>query len=76
MRLSMVAGDKNTAERPQDYIVTLDGVKQTVCLIADEEKGFIRRYKKNQFGLLIKGREGVITEDLKGVVVITKKEGL
>lgn len=76
MRLSMVAGDKNTAERPQDYIITLDGVKQTVCLIADEERGFIRRYKKTKFGTLVKGRTGLITEDLTGVVVITKKEGL
>ena len=50
MRLSMVAGDTNTEERPQDYIVTLDGVKQTVCIIADEERGYIRRYKKTKFG--------------------------
>lgn len=73
MRLSMVAGDKNTAERPQDYIVTLDGVKQTHCLIADEEKGFIRRYKKTKMGTLVSGRTGLITEDKQGVVVITKK---
>ena len=75
MRLSMVAGDKNTAERPQDYFVTLDGVKQTHCLIADDEKGFIRRYKTKN-GLVICGRNGLITEDLTGVVVITKKENL
>lgn len=73
MRLSMVAGDKNTAERPQDYIVTLDGVKQTACIIADEERGFIRRYKKTKFGMFMKGRTEIITEDLYGVVVITKK---
>lgn len=73
MRLSIVAGDKNTAERPKDYIVTLDGVKQTACIIADEERGFIRRYKKDKFGMFMKGRTEIITEDLFGVVVITKK---
>ena len=73
MRLSMVAGDKNTAERPQDYIVTLDGVKQTACIIADEERGFICRYKKDKFGMFMKGPTEIITEDLYGVVVITKK---
>ena len=76
MRLSMVAGDTNTEERPQDYIVTLDGVKQTVCIIADEERGYIRRYKKTKMGTLVKGRTGLITEDLTGVGVISKKEGL
>lgn len=73
MRLSIVAGDTNTEERPQDYIVTLDGVKQTVCIIADEERGYIRRYKKDKFGMFMKGRTKIITEDLYGVVVITKK---
>lgn len=76
MRLSMVAGDKNTEERPQDYIVTLDGVKQTACIIADEERGFIRCYKKTKMGTLVKGRTGLITEDKHGLVIISKKEGL
>lgn len=69
----MIRTDLNA---PQDYIVTLDGVKQTHCIIADDVQGFIRRYKKTKMGTLVGGRTGLITEDLKGVVVISKKPGL
>lgn len=73
MRLSMIAGDKKDSNEPHKFVVTLDGVVQTLAIIADEEKGHVRRYKKNKLGILMKGRNGLITEDLFGVVKITRK---
>lgn len=75
MRLSIVVGDYTDAKDTANYDVFLNGEKQTVCLIADEEKGMVRRYKRNALGMLSKGRNGLIVEDLKGVVVIKRKEG-
>jgi hypothetical protein len=75
MRLSIIVGDHSDAFDARNYDVFLDGEKQTVCLIADEEKGMVRRYKRNAIGMLSKGRNGLIVEDLKGVVVIKRKEG-
>jgi hypothetical protein len=69
----MIVGDRTDSTEPHLYTVTLDGEVQTVAVIADEEKGHVRRYKKNKLGILMKGRNGLITEDLYGVVKITRK---
>lgn len=74
MRLSMIVGDKKDSNDPHKFIVTLDGEIQTVAIIADEEKGHVRRYKKTKLGTLMKGRAGLMTEDVYGVVKITRKE--
>lgn len=73
MRLSMIVGDKKDSNEPHKFVVTLDGVVQTVAVIADEEKGHVRRYKKTKLGTFMKGRKGLITEDVYGVVKITRK---
>mgnify|MGYP006314755481 FL=1 len=73
MRLSMIVGNKKDPDEPHKFVVTLDGIIQTVAIIADEEKGHVRRYKKTKLGTLMKGRKGLITEDLYGVVKITRK---
>ena len=73
MRLSMIVGDKKDSDELHKFVVTLDGIIQTVAIIADEEKGHVRRYKKTKLGTLMKGRKGLITEDLYGVVKITRK---
>lgn len=76
MRLSIIVGDHTDDKETSKYDVFLDGEKQTVCLIADEEKGMVRRYKRNRLGMLSKGRNGLIVEDLHGVVVIKPKSPL
>ena len=73
MRLSMIVGDKTDSKEPHKFEIKLDGVVQCVCIIADEEKGHVRRYKKTKLGTLMKGRKGMITEDLYGLVKITRK---
>ena len=74
MRLSMIVGDKKDSSEPHKFVVTLDGKVQTVAIIADEETGHVRRYKKTKLGTLMKGRCGLLTEDVYGVVKITRKE--
>lgn len=73
MRLSMIVGDKTDSKEPHEFEIKLDGVVQTVAIIADEENGHVRRYKKNGLGLTMKNRKGLITEDVYGVVKITRK---
>lgn len=68
-------GDRTDAKDTANYDVFLNGEKQCVCLIADEEKGMVRRYKRNMLGILCKGRNGLITEDLYGKVEIKRKPG-
>lgn len=74
MRLSVLCGDPNYTQNAKDFNVHFDGVKQTHCIIADSENGYILRYKKTSLGTLRKGRNGKFeTEELFGNVVITRK---
>jgi len=51
MRISVIAGDPDRVMNPVDYRVTLNGVEQRDCLVADADKGMILRYKRNRMGL-------------------------
>lgn len=74
MRISVIAGDPNWVMNTQDYCVTLDGVEQRDCLVADADNGMILRYKRNRMGLFSVTRDGKIdTEELRGTVVIYHK---
>ncbi len=74
MRLSVLQGDPNYTPNAKDFNVHLDGVKQTHCIVADSENGYILRYKKTAIGTLRKGRNGKFeTEEVFGNVVITRK---
>lgn len=70
MRLSVIVGDADFTSAPGKSQVTLDGVIQKHCLIADEEKGMVRRFKLSKIGTLMRGKKGLVTEDVFGVVVI------
>ena len=71
MRISVLKGDPDYTEHGGSFNVTLDGVVQTVCVIADSDKGEIVRYKLNAMGLPSKDRSGkFILETLKGKVSI------
>ena len=71
MRISVIAGDPDRVMNPVDYRVTLNGVEQRDCLVADADKGMILRYKRNRMGLLSVTRDGKKdTEELHGNVVI------
>ena len=50
--------------------VYLDGVKQNHVIMADEEKGLLKRHPVCAAGNLVMEDEGFKVEDLKGVVVI------
>lgn len=70
MRLDVRNMDRKTCRA---YDVHLDGVKQTMCVVADDTKGFVIRYKTTQFGaVMVKGNRSV-TERVEGVVTITLK---
>jgi len=73
MRLSMIVGDRTDSSEPHQYVIYLDGVKQTLCVIADEEKGMVRRYKRTKVGTIMRGRTGLVTEDIYGKVKIERK---
>ena len=71
MRISVIAGDPDRVMNPVDYRVTLDGVEQRDCLVADADKGMVLRYKRNRMGLFYANRQGEMeTEELHGNVVI------
>lgn len=74
MCLSIRQGDPNYTANAKDYNVHLDGVKQTHCIIANSENGYILRYKKTGIGTLRKGRNDKFeSEVVFGNVVITRK---
>lgn len=74
MRISVIAGDPDRVMNPVDYSVTLDGVEQSDCLVADADKGMILRYKRNKMGLFSMTRDGKKdTEEEHGTVVIYHK---
>lgn len=75
MRLSVLQGDPLYTPNARQYNVTLDGVLQTHCIIADDENGYVLRYRKNAIGTLSKDRFGKFrTEEIFGNVVIEKKQ--
>lgn len=58
----------------RNYTVTLDGVKQDRCVLADAKEGYVVRYRNNAFGLPVRDRQGHrVTERIAGVVVIEPK---
>lgn len=59
MRISVIAGDPDRVMNPVDYRVTLNGVEQRDCLVADADKGMILRYKRNRMGLFSVTRVGI-----------------
>lgn len=74
MRLSVLEGDPNKTQDAHKYNVFLDGVRQTHCIIADSENGYVLRYKRTGLGTLSVGRDGRLkTEELFGNVVIESK---
>lgn len=50
--------------------VLLDGVEQKLVVVADEEQGFIVRYKRDEKGKFIFDQHEVMTEVLQGTVQI------
>lgn len=50
--------------------VFLDGVEQTECLIADEEEGYIKRFKRDKSGRPFVEVDDLATEVIHGKVEI------
>lgn len=73
VRLSVLKHDPNFTPNAQNYNVHFNGEKQTHCIIADSENGYILRYKKTILGTLRKRAGKLETEEVFGNVVITKK---
>lgn len=72
MRLDI---NKDTQARCNLFDVFFNGVKQTLCTVADEEKGYIERYKFGMGRRPIKNRFGKIeTVRLSGKVEIKRKQ--
>lgn len=64
---------------PQEFTkkfdVTLNGVVQRLCVIADVTEGFVVKYTMGLFGAPVKGRGGVFkTQKVYGTVTITEKK--
>ena len=73
-RISILPGDPDRVLDPQNYVVFIDGIKQTHCIVADAEKGTALRYKKNAVGMLCRGRNNkFLTEEVTGIVTILPK---
>lgn len=67
--------DVDPLEVCRQYDVFLDDVKQTVCTVADVADGFVKRYKKSVFGLLIHDKhKRLIVETVRGTVRIERKQ--
>lgn len=75
MRISILKGDPNFVANGKDYIVTINDKKQDSCIIADEDKGLIIRYKKTKLGTMCRARNGKLaTEAIYGNVAISIKD--
>jgi hypothetical protein len=74
MRLSVLEGDPNRTYDAHKYYVFLNGEKQTHCIIADSDNGYVLRYKKTKLGSLCADRSGKFqTEEVFGNVVIESR---
>ena len=80
MRLSvedMTGPDPDKAGLCVRAVITLDGVKQERCIVADEEEGFIMQHSLDEAGqLFVDERGDVATEILYGKVRIIDPEAL
>lgn len=80
MRLSvedMTGPDPDKAGLCVRAVITLDGVKQERCIVADEEEGFIMQHSLNEAGQVYADERGdVATEILYGKVRIIDPEAL
>ena len=56
------------------FDVTLNGVKQTQCIVADSEKGYVIRYKTGKFGLHEMKNGNTVHERVEGLVTIVNRE--
>jgi hypothetical protein len=72
MRVSVVPTDPGYRVQAYNYSVLLDGVEQTQCITADEEQGYVVRYKTDAHGKLVfnAGTEACETEVVHGKVEI------
>jgi hypothetical protein len=60
----------------QAWDVFFNGQRQRACIIADREKGYIKRYKLAIGSMPVRGRSGTYeTEELHGKVEFKLKEG-
>lgn len=55
------------------FDVTLNGVKQTQCIVADSDKGYVIRYKTSKFGLHEMKNGKTVHERVEGLVSITNR---
>ena len=62
--------DKETRELCCRYVVLLNGVQVKNCTEADEEKGFVVRFKLDENGMLTVNGAEIETETLYGNVQI------
>ena len=63
---------------PQEFTkkfdVTLNGVAQRLCIVADVTEGYVVKYTTGLFGRPVRGPGGVLkTQKFHGVVTITEK---
>lgn len=56
------------------FDVTLNGVKQTQCIVADSDKGYVIRYKTSKFGLHEMKNGKTVHERVEGLVTIVNRE--
>lgn len=59
------------------YDVYLDGIKQRWCYLANEDDGYIERYKSDDKGNLVltSNREEIQVEKIYGKICIVKRKG-
>lgn len=74
MRISILEGDPGYRLPPEliSYAIYLDGVQQWYVITADDEQGFVLRYKTDAQGQLISKDDFLIEERVEGSVVISK----
>lgn len=80
MRVSIDKDDRSydPSRNTNDIVVLLDGVKQTMCITADDEEGYIIRYATDANGKILIDNSGehATTECVHGVVTICDWSGL
>ena len=73
MRISIDERESWTREQAEinrDCKVFLDGVEIKYCTVADEEQGYVERFKQNPQGGFVHNADYIEREELYGKVVI------
>lgn len=74
MRLSVEPEDDGYSPNANNYSAFLDGEKINYCITADEEEGYIKKFKEDEDHIAVDEWGNPLTEEIEGNVEIRKDD--